>query len=150
MIDAHDSLIVRTMARLLIPLIQLFAVYVLVFGQYGPGGGFVGGVMLGTSLILGLLVFGPEESVCRLAKTVVHGDGIGLIIFAGIGGLCLIGGGEFLNYSDLEIPWVTTDSRRRFLGILLTQIGVAVDIAVAAISIVFSLSSSDESEQPDD
>ena len=35
MIDAHDSLIVRTMARLLIPLIQLFAVYVLVFGQYG-------------------------------------------------------------------------------------------------------------------
>jgi len=64
--------------------------------------------------------------------------------------LCLIGGGEFLNYSDLEIPWVTTDSRRRFLGILMTQIGVAVDVAVTAISIVFSLSSSDESEQPDD
>jgi multicomponent Na+:H+ antiporter subunit B len=150
MIDAHDSLIVRTMARLLIPLIQLFAVYVLVFGQYGPGGGFVGGVMLGTSLILGILVFGPEESPCRLANKVVHGDGIGLIIFAGVGGLCLIGGGEFLNYSDLEIPWVTTDSRRRFLGILMTQIGVAVDVAVTAISIVFSLSSSDESEQPDD
>ena len=150
MIHAYDSLIVRTMARLLIPLIQLFAVYVLFFGQYGPGGGFVGGVMLGTSLILGLLVFGPEESPCRLANKVVHGDGIGLIIFAGVGGLCLIGGGEFLNYSDLEIPWATTDSRRRFLGILLTQIGVAVDIAVAAISIVFSLSSSDESEQPDD
>ena len=140
MIDAHDSLIVRTMARLLIPLIQLFAVYVLVFGQYGPGGGFVGGVMLGTSLILGILVFGPEESPCRLANKVVHGDGIGLMIFAGIGGLCLIGGGEFLNFSDLEIPWVTTDSRRRFLGILLTQVGVAVDIAVTAISIVLSLS----------
>ena len=150
MIHSHDSPIVRTMARMLIPLIQLFALYVLFFGQYGPGGGFVGGVMLGTSLILGLLVFGPEESPCRLARKVVHGDGVGLIIFAGVGGLCLIGGGEFLNYSDLEIPWVTADSRRRFLGILMTQIGVAVDIAVTAISIVFSLSSSDESEQPDD
>ena len=150
MIHSHDSPIVRTMARMLIPLIQLFALYVLFFGQYGPGGGFVGGVMLGTSLILGILVFGPEESPCRLANKVVHGDGIGLMIFAGIGGLCLIGGGEFLNYSDLEIPWVTTDSRRRFLGILMAQIGVAVDVAVTAISIVFSLSSSDESEHPDD
>ena len=146
MIHAHDSAIVRTMSRLLIPLIQLFALYVLFFGQYGPGGGFVGGVMLGASLILGILVFGPEAAPCLLAKKLVHGDGIGLMIFAGVGGLCLIGGGEFLNYSNLEIPWVDTDSRRRYLGILLTQIGVAVDIAVTAISIVFSLSLTSDSE----
>ena len=146
MIHAHDSVIVRTMSRLLIPLIQLFAVYVLFFGQYGPGGGFVGGVMLGASLILGLLVFGPEAAPCLLAKKLVHGDGIGLMIFVGIGGLCLIGGGEFLNYSNLEIPWIDADSRRRYLGILLTQIGVAVDIAVTAIVIVFSLSLTNDSE----
>ena len=140
MIHAHDSTIVRTMSRLLIPLIQLFALYVLFFGQYGPGGGFAGGVMLGASLILGILVFGPEAPPCLLAKKLVHGDGIGLMIFVGVGGLCLIGGGEFLDYSNLEIPWVDTDERRRYLGILLTQIGVAVDIGVTAISIVFSLS----------
>ncbi len=147
MIHAHDSAIVRTMSRLLIPLIQLFALYVLFFGQYGPGGGFVGGVMLGASLILGILVFGPEAAPCLLAKKLVHGDGIGLMIFVGVGGLCLIGGGEFLNYSNLEIPWIDTDARRRCLGILLTQIGVAVDIAVTAISIVFSLSLIDDSEE---
>ena len=140
MIQSHDSLIVRTMSRILIPLIQLFALYVLFFGQYGPGGGFVGGVMLGISLILGILVFGSEGSSYRLAQKVIHGDGVGLIIFAGIGGLCLIGGGEFLNYSSLEIPWVDTDAHRRYLGILMTQVGVAVDIAVTAISIVLSLS----------
>ncbi len=150
MIHAHDSAIVRTMSRLLIPLIQLLALYVLFFGQYGPGGGFVGGVMLGASLILGILVFGPEASPYLVAKNVIHGDGIGLIIFAGGGGLCLIGGGEFLNYSNLEIPWVDTDSRRRYLGILLTQVGVAVDIAVTAISIVFSLSLIDDSEESHD
>jgi multicomponent Na+:H+ antiporter subunit B len=149
MIHAHDSAIVRAMTRLLIPLIQLFALYVLCFGQYGPGGGFVGGVMLGTSLILGILVFGPESPACLVAKKVTHGDGIGLIIFAGVGGLCLIGGGEFLNYSNLEIPWLDTSSRR-YLGIFLTQIGVAVDIAVTAISIVFSLSLIDDSEESHD
>ncbi len=140
MIQSHDSVIVRTMSRILIPLIQLFALYVLFFGQSGPGGGFVGGVMLGTSIILGILVFGPEASSYRLAQKVIHGDGVGLLIFAGIGGLCLIGGGEFLNYSSLEIPWIDTDAQRRSLGILMTQVGVAVDIAVTAISIVLSLS----------
>lgn len=150
MIGAHDSSIVRTMSRMLIPLIQLFALYVLFFGQHGPGGGFVGGVMLGTSLILGILVFGPSSSPFRTAQKLVHGDGIGLIIFAGVGGLCLIGGGEFLNYSNLEIPWVETESHRRYLGILLTQIGVAVDIAVTAISIVFCLSLIDDSEDSND
>jgi multicomponent Na+:H+ antiporter subunit B len=149
MIHAHDSAIVRAMTRLLIPLIQLFALYVLCFGQYGPGGGFVGGVMLGTSLILGILVFGPEAPPCLLAKKIEHGDGIGLMIFVGVGGLCLIGGGEFLNYSNLEIPWLDTSSRR-YLGIFLTQIGVAVDIAVTAISIVFSLSLIDDSEESHD
>lgn len=140
MIHAHDSTIVRTMSRMLIPLIQLFALYVLFFGQFGPGGGFAGGVMLGTSLILGILVFGPEAPPYRLARKVTHGDGIGLMIFVGVGGLCLIGGGEFLNYSNLELPWIHSEARRRFVGILLTQIGVAIDIAVTAISIVLSLS----------
>jgi multicomponent Na+:H+ antiporter subunit B len=150
MIHAHDSIIVRTMSRLLIPLIQLFALYVLFFGQHGPGGGFAGGVMLGTSLILGILVFGREAPPCRLAEKVIHGDGIGLIIFAGVGGLCLIGGGEFLNYSNLEIPGIDSESRRRYLGILLTQVGVAVDIAVTAISIVFSLALLDNGEEAHD
>ena len=141
MIHVHDSTIVRTMSRMLIPLIQLFALYVLFFGQFGPGGGFAGGVMLGASLILGILVFGPDAPPCRLAKKVVHGDGIGLMIFVGVGGLCLIGGGEFLNYANMEVPWIDSDARRRrSLGIVLTQIGVAVDIAVTAISIVISLS----------
>jgi multicomponent Na+:H+ antiporter subunit B len=39
----------------------------------------------------------------------------------------------------LEIPGLEMASRRS-LGIVLTQIGVAVDVAVTAISIVFSLS----------
>jgi multicomponent Na+:H+ antiporter subunit B len=147
MIQSHDSVIVRTMSRILIPLMQLFAFYVLFFGQYGPGGGFVGGVMLGTSIILGILVFGPEASSYRLAQKVIHGDGVGLLIFAGVGGLCLIGGGEFLNYSSLEIPWVDSDAQRRSLGIVMTQVGVAVDIAVTAISIVLSLSLIEDREE---
>jgi multicomponent Na+:H+ antiporter subunit B len=134
----HDSLIVQTMSRLLIPLAQLFALYVLFFGQYGPGGGFVAGVIWTTSMILTFLVFGLKSAQGRLVEKVLHGDGIGLILFVGVGGLCLIGGGEFLNYADLEIPGLA-DPERRYMGILLAQIGVAIDVAVTGISIVISL-----------
>ena len=134
----HDSVIVRQTGSLLVPMVQLFALYVLFFGQYGPGGGFVAGVLIGASLILDLLIFRHSDDEATAAERLLAGDGVGLLIFAGVGGLCLIGGGEFLNYSDLPIPGIPEPSRR-YLGILLTQVGVAADVAVAAMSIVFSL-----------
>ena len=139
MIHPHDSIIVRTLGRIVIPVAQLFGFYVLVFGQYGPGGGFVGGVILAASLILGVLVFGMGAPDSRIARIVLHGDGLGLLIFAFVGGLCLIGGGQFLNYSALEVQGLD-DASKRYLGILLTQVGVAVDVAVTGISIAVSLS----------
>ena len=139
MTRAHDSLIVQTLSRVLIPLVQIYALFILFFGQYGPGGGFVGGVMFGASLILGILVFGPGTHPWNLATKILKGDGLGLLVFVAVGGLCLIAGGEFLNYAELAIPGLTGASRRH-LGIILTQIGVAIDVAVTAISIVFSLS----------
>ena len=139
MIRPHDSLIVQSLGRFLIPVTQIFGLYVLFFGQYGPGGGFVGGVILGTSMIFSVLAFGHDASRSRLAKKVLHGDGVGMLIYAGVGGLCMIGGGEFLNFADFEIPGLETAARRS-LGIVLTQVGVALDVAVTAVSIVFSLS----------
>jgi len=138
-IRSHDSVIVQALGDILIPMVQIFGLYVLFFGQYGPGGGFVGGVILGTGMIVSVLIFGHDASRTEIAKKVLHGDGVGMLIYAGVGGLCMIGGGEFLNYANLEIPGIETASRRS-LGIMLTQIGVAVDVAVTAVSIVFSLS----------
>lgn len=144
----YDSLIPRRTVRLLVPMVQLFAVYVLFFGQYGPGGGFVAGVMLAASVIVDLLVFGDRDETLKAAERLLSSDGVGLLIFAGIGGLCLIGGGEYLDYSGLAIPGLS-DAGRRHLAILLTQAGVGIDIAVAAVSIVFSLWLAGDSEAED-
>jgi len=146
MIQAHDSIIVRTLGRIVIPVAQLFGFYVLVFGQYGPGGGFVGGVILAASMILAILILGRHQPDSGLVTKVLQGDGLGLLIFAGVGGLCLIGGGQFLNYTHLQIPGLD-DASRHFLGILLTQFGVAADVAVTGVSIAISLSAEDETEE---
>ena len=149
MIHSHDSVIVRTLGRIVIPIAQLFGVYVLIFGQYGPGGGFVGGVVLAASMILANLIYGLDAEDTWLSRMVLHGDGLGLLLFAGVGGLCLIGGGVYLNYADLQVPGLDEPSRR-YLGILLTQIGVALDVAVTGVSIAISLSSEDEDDPEDE
>jgi multicomponent Na+:H+ antiporter subunit B len=149
MIYPHDSTIVKTLSRLLIPMIQLYSVYILFHAQYSPGGGFVGGVLFGASLILTVLVFGANHSGTFIERVAFRGDGVGLLVFAIIGMLCMAGGEAFLNYAALPLPGLDEPSRRS-IGIVATQVGVAMDVAVVAISIFFSLSPQEEYHAPVD
>ena len=97
-------------------------------------------------MILAILIFGRDAPDSWLLPKVLHGDGLGLLIFAGVGGLCLIGGGQFLNYTHLQIPGLD-EASRHYVGILLTQVGVAADVAVTGLSIAVSLSLDDEIEE---
>ncbi|MEG1875280.1 MAG: hydrogen gas-evolving membrane-bound hydrogenase subunit E [Angelakisella sp.] len=55
----HDkSIVLRATATLLIPIIILFGVYVILNGHLSPGGGFSGGAIIGSALILYSSAFG--------------------------------------------------------------------------------------------
>lgn len=139
MIQAYDSLIAQTLCRVLIPWLQLYGLYVLVHGQVSPGGGFVGGVVIGATLLLSLLVYGNGPASRMITQFARYGEGMGLLLFAGLGVLCLLWAGEFLNYGSVSVPgW--EGPVRRWTGILLTMVGVYVDVAVVAVAIFYSLS----------
>jgi multicomponent Na+:H+ antiporter subunit B len=53
----HD-VILQTAARILVPPIVIFGIYVILCGRLGPGGGFSGGAVIGAGLILYLNAFG--------------------------------------------------------------------------------------------
>ena len=53
--------ILRNTARVLVPLILLFGVYIVLTGHLGPGGGFAGGAILGGGLILYAISFGFDR-----------------------------------------------------------------------------------------
>jgi multisubunit Na+/H+ antiporter MnhB subunit len=61
MILGHDSVIVQTMVRLLVPWIRIYALYVLFHGHYSPGGGFQAGVIMAASYVLLGLALGRAE-----------------------------------------------------------------------------------------
>lgn len=52
--------IVKTISRWVKVLILLFGIYVVVFGDLTPGGGFAGGVVIACSYVLLMLAFGRE------------------------------------------------------------------------------------------
>ena len=55
------SPILDVSARLLVPWILVFAIYVLIHGHVSPGGGFQGGVLLGSGLVAMRLIWGPPR-----------------------------------------------------------------------------------------
>lgn len=56
--EPKNDVILQTVARILVPPIIIFGVYVILGGHLGPGGGFSGGAVIGAGLILYVNAFG--------------------------------------------------------------------------------------------
>lgn len=56
--EPKDDVMLQTAARILVPPIFLFGIYIILAGHLGPGGGFSGGAVIGAGLILYLNAFG--------------------------------------------------------------------------------------------
>ena len=53
--------IIRTMGKILLPCIFVYGIYILLNGQNSPGGGFSGGAVMGTGLIITAAAFGFDR-----------------------------------------------------------------------------------------
>lgn len=60
--EPKDDIILQTVAKILVPPIIIFGIYVILAGHLGPGGGFSGGAVIGAGLILYLNAFGFEKT----------------------------------------------------------------------------------------
>jgi multicomponent Na+:H+ antiporter subunit B len=129
-------LVLRVVAKLLIPFILLFALYVQFHGDYGPGGGFQAGVIFGAGFILYALIFGVNTAsriVARPAPVRIL-VGLGVLLYGGVGVASLILGGNYLDYNVLAHDPV----QGQHLGILLIELGVGTTVAAVMVTIFFS------------
>ena len=122
----EHHLVLRVVAKLLIPLILLFALYVQFHGDFGPGGGFQAGVLFGAGMILYGLVFGIDNAHKVLPPAVIRTlAALGVLLYAGVGVASLFMGGNYLDYSVLAADPVSG----QHLGILLIEMGVGLTVA---------------------
>ena len=130
--DTKPDLIITNTCRLLIPVIQLFALYVLAHGHSSPGGGFQGGVIMGASFILVAIAWDLNTALKRFSENMaIVCAGVGVIIYAVFGFAPLLMGEEFLNYSINHriLPGVVSPEKARYDSMLGVEIGVMFTVS---------------------
>lgn len=129
MLGRFKSDIVQVVCSVLTPFIQVFALYVIFHGHYGPGGGFQGGVLLGVSAMLSRLYLDRETSYRRFPPGLAMAlAAAGMLVYVLAGIIPMLTGGMFLDYGHLPIPRVS-GAYLRYYGILIVEIGVALAVA---------------------
>lgn len=150
-IDSHwtpNDLIIKTTCRLIIPSIQLFALYVIAHGHHSPGGGFQGGVILGASFILLAISNDLRSTVRRLSeRTSAIMASAGVLIYVGTGLLCLLLGAVFLDYGALSPVLRSGAVMARSHGILMVEIGVGLAVMAVMIWLYYNISSAGKHDE---
>ena len=129
------NLILHVVSKFLIPLIIIFALYVQFHGDFGPGGGFQAGVIFSAAIILYALVFGLDAAENIIPPYLLRIlASLGVVIYAGVGVVSLLLGGNYLDYSVLG----STQIAGQHLGILLVELGVGITVSAVMLIIYFA------------
>ncbi len=135
-LTSFDSLVLDRSYRLLVPILCIYALYVLLHGEVSLGGGFQAGAVLATAYFLDrvtaevdvlLGIFHEGKALCLA--------GLGTFLYAFTGILCMVGGGNFLDYSALPFG-ATAVEELHSIGILMIEIGVTVCVMAVIINIL--------------
>ena len=128
------DLVLRVVAKVFLPFILVFALYVQFHGDFGPGGGFQAGVIIAAAVIFYALIYGlpnarrivPEGVVERMMAA-------GVLLYAGVGLAGLLLGGNFLDYFVLDRDPVAGQHR----GIFWVEAGVAITVSGVMLKIFY-------------
>jgi multisubunit Na+/H+ antiporter MnhB subunit len=119
------------------PLLLVFALFLLLRGHNEPGGGFVGGLVVSASFVLYAIAFSVEAGrrALLVSPRVLLGSGLLVAVMSGMPGV--IAGRPFMSS-----VWTTVElgSTRVDLGTpLLFDIGVFLAVVGVVLTIVFTL-----------
>ena len=128
------DLVLRVIAKLLIPFVLLFGLYVQFHGDFGPGGGFQAGVILAAAVIFYGLIYGLEDVRKVVPEPLVESMmAVGVLLYAGVGVAGLLLGGNYLDYFVLDRDPILGQHR----GIFWVEVGVAVTVSGVMLKIIY-------------
>ena len=131
------SSILQTAVRLLMPLLLLFAVFLLLRGHNQPGGGFVGGLVVAASFVLYSIAFGVDAARRALLVRPSTLLGVGLLV-ALVSGLPAVAAG----HAFMTALWTTVAAGSMAIAVgtpLVFDVGVFLAVIGVVLTIVFTL-----------
>jgi multicomponent Na+:H+ antiporter subunit B len=140
-------LILDTSIRILYPSILVLALYFLFSGHNRPGGGFVGGLVVGAGMALRYVSGGAAavRSTFRLPPHVILGVGLFLASFTAL--LPLLLGGTILEHGDVEFDLPVFDAVK-VTSALSFDLGVDL-VVIGLILMAFAAFGEDVPDAPD-
>ena len=139
----HD-LVLRVVAKVFLPFILLFALYVQFHGDFGPGGGFQAGVIIAAAIIFYALIYGLENARRVVPEWLVERMmAAGVLVYAGVGVAGLLLGGNYLDYFVLDLDPAHGQHR----GIFWVEVGVAITVSGVMLKIFYMFADRGTPEQ---
>ena len=139
------STILQTATRFLMPLLLLFALFLLLRGHNEPGGGFVGGLVVASSFVLYAMAFGvdPARRALLVDPSTLLGGGLLVALSSGLPALLL--GRPFMT-----ALWTRVGVEPAVLDVgtpLMFDVGVFLAVIGVVLTIVFTLADASLSEE---
>ena len=126
------SIIVKTTTRLLAPLMLLFGIYIIITGHLNPGGGFQGGVIVGSVFLLFFIAFGMREG--KFSENIASlMEDVSALLLVGVGLLGVLVGKAFFSNFLLGSKILNTGT----IPLVNTLIGLKVGAAFIVLFYTF-------------
>jgi multicomponent Na+:H+ antiporter subunit B len=129
------SLILLKVARGILPISTLFAIYLLLRGHNEPGGGFIAGLVTASAIVLQGLSFGTAATRERLAAILRPAAWVGISVAVIAGVLAMLVGDPFLTHYHAYIP-LPGDGYYHLSTTLLFDIGVYMGVVGTSATLV--------------
>jgi multicomponent Na+:H+ antiporter subunit B len=127
--------ILRVTAKLFIPFIFVFALYVQWHGDYGPGGGFQAGLIVAAGVVLYAIIFGLAAAQRAVPVWLVElMIPLGVLIYAAVGVWGLLIGDNYLEFNNLAGGEQPVGQER---GVYWVEIGVLVTVSSTMVAIFY-------------
>lgn len=131
------TLIVKTVSRLLFPVMFLFGIYVIIHGHLTPGGGFPGGVIVASSVAMLLISYGIDKTKEEIGKFQAGiSESIGALILVTLGIIGIIFVGSFLQEI---LPLGTVGELFSGGNLPILNIGVGIKVGAGLTSIMYAM-----------
>jgi multicomponent Na+:H+ antiporter subunit B len=131
------SSILQTATRVLMPLLLLFAVFLLLRGHNEPGGGFVAGLVVAASFVLYSIAFGVEAArrALLVQPSMLLGSGLLVAVVSGLPGV-------LTDRPFMSAVWTTLALGSSPIAVgtpLVFDVGVFLVVIGVVLTIVFTL-----------
>jgi multicomponent Na+:H+ antiporter subunit B len=124
------SLILRTTARYLLPILLMFSIFVLLRGHSKPGGGFIGGLVAAVAYVLYAIAYDAAATRRVLPVEPRLLIGVGLLVVVGSGMIGMLGSEPFLSgqWEQVTLP-----------GLGMVELGTPVLFDIGVYLVVFGV-----------